>query len=220
MALLPSRTRLRPSCTARHHGRRDHLRERGRLDRRTELESFDFYTVRHLPVADAGQSPTSGKCNCLPTRSPGQACPLVTRMRKEISVWSAAGSVRSERTFARPLPNSRRLARYFHLAFALPALAAAEPGLSGPENLESRSSDERGSALCTSARSLKWRSHARTMPRVNCLAGAQAHPDFHAEHRKARDERPTHAFTLIGITHEARDAHQRGPAGRMPDCHC
>ena len=219
MALLPSRTRLRPSCTARHHGLRDHLREPGRLDRRTELESFDFYTVRRLPVANAGQSPTSGKCNFHFTRSPGKHCPMVTRMRKQVSVWFAACSARSARTFARPLPNSRRLARYFHLAFAQPALAAAEPGLSGPLILGSRSSDEQGSALDTSASRHQWRSPVRTMPRADCLTGAQADLDFHAERRKARDEKPTHAFTLIGITHEARDAHQRGPAGRMPDCH-
>ena len=30
----------------------------------------------------------------------------------------------------------------------------------------------------------------------------------------------TFAFTLTGNSHEARDAHQRGPTGRMPDCHC
>jgi hypothetical protein len=219
MAQLHSRTRLRPSCTARHHGLRDHLRESGRSICPTELESFDFYTVRRLPVATAGQSPTSGKCNFLHTRSPGVRCPMVTRMRKQVSVWSTASSARSARTFARPLPNSPRLARYFHEAFALPALAAAEPGLSGPQILGSRSSDEQGSALCTSDSRHQWRSPARTMPQADCLSGAQAHPDFHAEHRKARDERPTHAFTLIGITHEARDAHQRGPAGRMPDCH-
>jgi len=278
MALLPSRTRLRPTNrSVRHHGLRDHLRERGRLNREnlyfeldtelnqgawvasetqppvilvwgrrcachpgtqvlnsdsikvdfesanqqpTELESFDFYTVWRLPVANAGQSPTSGKFNLPLILSPGDHRPTVTRMRKENSVWFAASSVRSRRTFARPLPNSRRPSRGFPLGFALPALAAAEPGLSEPAICGTHRKDERGFALRTSASRLTWRSPARSISRSGCLCRAQADPDFHAERRKARDERPTHAFTLIGITHEARDAHQRGPAGRMPDCHC
>ena len=160
MAQLYSRTRLRPSRTARHHGLRDHLRESGRLVRPTELESFDCYTVRRLPVADAGQSPTSGKCNFLLILSPGVCCPMVTRMRKQDSVWSAASGARSARTFARPLPNSRRRARCFHLAFALPALAAAEFGTSGPEIFGSHRPDEQGSALRTAVCSTSWRSPA------------------------------------------------------------
>lgn len=65
---------------------------------------------------------------------------------------------------------------------------------------------------------------------------AQAAPDTHLHpcwqkrnstsqvsdtQRREMGDRPyTFAFTLTGNSHEARDAHQRGPAGRMPDCHC
>jgi hypothetical protein len=227
MAQLHSRTRLRPSCTARPAGRKDPLREPGRWSRRTEFEALDFFTVPCLPVASSRPCPTRWKSNfpltllpgvLRPTVSPGER-PTATRMGKPSSVWSAARSARSVRTFARLWPDARRLSRCFRKAVVQSSVALAQSGSTKSELCGSHGKDERGFATRTPVRIDRLSSHVRTMPLVDCLPGAKAHPDFSAERRKARDERPTHAFTLIGITHEARDAHQRGPAGRMPDCH-